>query len=166
MRCQQSKRVWSGSRMFRGVTWLIKSMWILVLHVCNMTRGFLHIWMVHALTCGGILPTQYINLCNFVGIGGRRDLLWCVRCECSSLLCSYSKYVGCFHTSKCCSNAQNFLYRLYRLDTLVILAAELSTRRSRGCATTHIVHRQWGWCALSVGWPSPGWSLLCVCLHM
>ena len=39
-------------------------------YVCNMTRGFLHFRMVHAFTCAGILPTQYINFCKFAGIGG------------------------------------------------------------------------------------------------
>ena len=49
----------------------------------------------------------------------------------------YSKYVGCSYTPNCCSNAQNFLYRLYCLDTLFRLAAELPIRKSGGCATTH-----------------------------
>ena len=54
----------------------------------------------------------------------------------------YSKYTGCSHTPNCRSNAQNFLYRLYCLVTLFRLAAELRTRKSGGCATTHGVHRE------------------------
>ena len=57
------------------VTWLIKSIYM---NTCasyvtvNMTRGFLHFRMVHAYTCAGILPTQYINFCNLAGIGGMK----------------------------------------------------------------------------------------------
>ena len=35
-----------------------------------MTHGSLLCRMVHAFTCAGILPTQYINFCKFAGIGG------------------------------------------------------------------------------------------------
>ena len=91
MRCQQSKRVWSSSRLFGG-RYLANQKYVntCASNVCNMTRGFLHFRMVHAFTCAGIPPTQYINFCNFAGIGGRRDLLLCVRRERSSLLCSYT----------------------------------------------------------------------------
>ena len=39
--------------------------------------NFIHNRLVHAFTCSGILPQQYINFCDFAGIGsiGKRYIL-------------------------------------------------------------------------------------------
>ena len=59
MRCLQSKRVWSSSRVFGG-RYLANQKYVntCASYVCNMTRGFLHFRMVHAFTCAGILQSM------------------------------------------------------------------------------------------------------------
>ena len=59
MRCLQSKRVWSSSRVFGG-HYLANQKYVntCASYVCNMTRGFLHFRMVHAFTCAGILQSM------------------------------------------------------------------------------------------------------------
>ena len=112
MRCQQSKREWSSSRVFGG-RYLVNQKYVnpCASYVCDMTCGFLHFRMVHAFACSRILPTQYINFCKFAGIEEELHLLWCVRRECSSLPCSHTVHIYNVQALFVCSVHEEAVHR-------------------------------------------------------
>lgn len=71
---------------------------------CNIYYQCQNFWLVHGCTCAGILPTQYINILQFTGIGNvghgyiRQDLLCTSTCTCACLsrsTCTYTVVMYC-----------------------------------------------------------------------
>lgn len=66
-RCHAEKRTWSSSRVF-GARYLLNQKLVCMFFIFNFEHDF-NRRMVHSFTSAGILPTQYMKLSMFAGIG-------------------------------------------------------------------------------------------------